>query len=373
MQLDHLSIVNYKNIATADLTFSPKLNGLIGSNGMGKTNVLDAIYYLSFCKSAGGGTDAFTLRHDADFFLLQGNYSDADSSATEITIGLKRGTRKRLRTDGKDVKRLAEHVGRIPLVMLSPGDSLLVSGGSEERRHFMDIVISQYDARYLDALIRYEHSLKQRNALLRAEETPHPEVMDVVEEMMSADADVIYAARRAFIDAFLPIFQSLYARLCPVDDERVDIVYETHGTRGPLAPLLRTGREREHIVGYSLHGPHKDELSLLMNGYPVKRECSQGQTKMFFIAMKLSQFVFLHRHGHRTTPLLLLDDIFDKLDAARVARIIDYVGGEDFGQIFITDTNRDHLDHILSMSEKPYCLFHVENGEITSLHTLSTE
>lgn len=364
MHLNRLSIVNYRNIAQADLAFSPKLNGFIGSNGMGKTNVLDAIYYLSFCKGATSVSDAFNLRHEADFFMLQGHYTTDDGGQTDVTCSLKRGGRKTLKCDGKDYRRLSEHVGRIPLVLLSPADSQLVTGGSEERRHFMDTVISQYDAPYLAALIRYERSLKQRNALLKGDEAPDAAVMDVLEEMMSADAAVIFEARRTFIEAFVPIFKQLYARLCPDEDETVDMTYESHGFRGELRPLLAEWRERERLVGYSLHGVHKDDLALSLGGFPVKREASQGQTKTYFIAMKLAQYVFLHQHGHGSTPLLLLDDIFDKLDAQRVARIVDYVGGSDFGQIFITDTNRDHLDTILASSSAPYALFHVERGEV---------
>lgn len=365
MKLKNISIVNYRNISQADLSFSPKLNGFIGKNGMGKTNVLDAIYYLSFCKGTMSASDAFNLRHDTEFFMIQGEYESDGMGATEVVCSLKRGTRKRVKCDGKDYKRISEHVGKIPLVMLSPADSQLVTGGSEERRRFMDMVISQYDTAYLNAAIRYERTLKQRNALLKAEEEPDRGVMDVLEEMMGADAEVVFNARRNFVEEFSPIFQRLYSRLCPDSREQVTIKYDSHGFRGALQPQLASWRERERLVGYSLHGVHKDELVLELNGYPVKREASQGQTKTFFIAMKLAQYVFLKQHGEKRVPLLLLDDIFDKLDAERVARIVEYVGGEDFGQIFITDTNRSHLDFILAHSNLDYKLFYVENGTVS--------
>lgn len=364
MKLKNISIVNYRNISQADLSFSPKLNGFIGKNGMGKTNVLDAIYYLSFCKGTMSASDAFNLRHDTEFFMIQGEYESDGMGATEVVCSLKRGTRKRVKCDGKDYKRISEHVGKIPLVMLSPADSQLVTGGSEERRRFMDMVISQYDTAYLNAAIRYERTLKQRNALLKAEEEPDRGVMDVLEEMMGADAEVVFNARRNFVEEFSPIFQRLYSRLCPDSREQVTIKYDSNGFRGALQPQLASWRERERLVGYSLHGVHKDELVLELNGYPVKREASQGQTKTFFIAMKLAQYVFLKQHGEKRVPLLLLDDIFDKLDAERVARIVEYVGGEDFGQIFITDTNRSHLDFILAHSNLDYRLFYVENGTV---------
>jgi DNA replication and repair protein recF len=250
-------------------------------------------------------------------------------------------------------------------VMLSPSDEQLVTGGSEERRKFMDSVIAQTSPRYLEALIRYGKTLQQRNALLKQEGPLDEGLFDVLESLMDADAAVIYAARSEFVEAFRPIFSALYARLCNAAAEAVDITYESHADRGPLGPLLREGRVREQIVGHTLHGPHKDNLDLLMNGHSVRREASQGQTKTFFIAMKLAQFLYLKNHGERRTPLLLLDDIFDKLDAGRVSCIVDYVSGEDFGQIFITDTNRDHLDRILAATHRDYRLFVVENGRLT--------
>lgn len=364
MFLKRLHIVNYRNVVQADLGFAPKINAFIGQNGMGKTNILDAIYYLSFCNGAVCRTDNFNLHHDADFFMIQGTYEVEEGADMTVSCSLKRGQRKHVKCDGKDYKRFSEHLGKIPLVMLSPSDSQLVSGGSEERRRFMDTVIAQYDRPYLAAIIRYERTLKQRNALLKAEAEPDAGVLDVLEEMMSADATVIYAARAQFIAQLSPIFSDLYARLCPNESERPAIEYVSHGSRGPLREWLSGWREKERIVGYTLHGPHKDELELTLGGFPMKKEASQGQTKTFFIAMKLAQYVFLHHHGHVDAPLLLLDDIFDKLDADRVARIVDYVSGSDFGQIFITDTNRDHLDEILSSTAGDYRLFRVTDGHV---------
>ena len=366
MQLKHLSIVNYKNIELAELDFSPNINCFIGSNGMGKTNLLDAIFYLSFCKSAFNPVDSSNIRHDADFFMIQGEYSfdELDGGQESVCCGLKRGSRKRVKCNGKDYRRFSEHVGKIPLVMIAPFDSLLVSGGSDERRKFMDTVISQYDALYLNSIIRYEKALKQRNALLKQEIEPDASVMDVLEEMMSVASSCVHECRKAFVEEFVPIFKDIYGRLCNSSSEMVDIGYESHGFRGDLRPMLVMGREKERIVGYTLHGVHKDELQLLFNGFPVKREGSQGQTKTFFIAMKLAQFVFLRRKGERKIPILLLDDIFDKLDAGRVGKIIEYVLAEDFGQIFITDTNREHLDKILAAMKLDYRIFHVKGGAI---------
>ncbi len=364
MILEQLSLLNYKNIEQAQLTLSPNVNCLIGANGQGKTNVLDAIYFLSFGKSATALTDGACVRHDAEFMMLQGKYRSALMEEEEISCGIKRGQRKRMRRNEKEYKRLSEHLGVIPLVMLSPADEQLVSGGSEERRRFMDIVLSQVSPNYLAALIRYNKSLQQRNAMLKQDDEPDAQLFEVLEEMMSMDAAVVYQERQAFVRDFVPIFQSMYARFCNAASEEVDILYDTHASRGDLLPILVRDRAKERIVGYTLHGPHKDNLELLMNGHSVRREASQGQTKTFFIAMKLAQFLYLKSVGEHRTPILLLDDIFDKLDAGRVACIVDYVSGDDFEQIFITDTNREHLDSILAATHREYKLFEVKGGEV---------
>ena len=364
MILEQLSLLNYKNIEQAQLTLSPNVNCLIGANGQGKTNVLDAIYFLSFGKSATALTDGACVRHDAEFMMLQGKYRSALMEEEEISCGIKRGQRKRMRRNEKEYKRLSEHLGVIPLVMLSPADEQLVSGGSEERRRFMDIVLSQVSPNYLAALIRYNKSLQQRNAMLKQDDEPDAQLFEVLEEMMSIDAAVIYQERQAFVRDFVPIFQVMYARFCNAASEEVDILYDTHASRGDLLPILVRDRAKERIVGYTLHGPHKDNLELLMNGHNVRREASQGQTKTFFIAMKLAQFLYLKSVGEHRTPILLLDDIFDKLDAGRVACIVDCVSGDDFEQIFITDTNREHLESILAATHREYKLFEVKGGEV---------
>lgn len=364
MILEQLSLLNYKNIEQAQLTLSPNVNCLIGANGQGKTNVLDAIYFLSFGKSATALTDGACVRHDAEFMMLQGKYRSALMEEEEISCGIKRGQRKRMRRNDKEYKRLSEHLGVIPLVMLSPADEQLVSGGSEERRRFMDIVLSQVSPNYLAALIRYNKSLQQRNTMLKQDDEPDAQLFEVLEEMMSMDAAVIYQERQAFVRDFVPIFRVMYARFCNAASEEVDILYDTHASRGDLLPILVRDRAKERIVGYTLHGPHKDNLELLMNGHNVRREASQGQTKTFFIAMKLAQFLYLKSVGEHRTPILLLDDIFDKLDAGRVACIVDYVSGDDFEQIFITDTNREHLDSILAATHREYKLFEVKGGEV---------
>lgn len=346
------------------MQFSPNVNCFVGANGMGKSNVLDAIYYLSFCRGFASAQDALNVNHDGDFFMLNGEYEQENGAHLRVVCSLKRGCRKRLKTDGKDVKRISEHVGRIPLVMIAPADAALITGGSEERRRFMDVAIMQYSQAYVEALIRYDRSLKQRNALLKEEAEPDAAVMDVLEEMMAVDAKVIYEERKKFVADFLPIFIELHRQLAGEAGEEVGISYVSHGERGDLREILSSWRAKERIVGYTLHGVHKDELELTLHGFGVKREASQGQQKTFFIAMKLAQYLFLKNRGEERVPLLLLDDIFDKLDSGRVERIIRYVSGNDFGQIFITDTRREHLDRILAATSRDYRLFEVADGVV---------
>ena len=368
MILQQLTLLNFKNIQQAELTFSPNVNCFIGNNGMGKTNVLDAIYFLSIGKSSSALADSQCVQHGAEYMMIQGAYLNQNGDTDQISCAMKLGQRKRMRRNDKEYKRLREHLGVVPLVMISPADQLLITGGSEERRKFMDVVISQTSPQYVEALVRYNKSLQQRNALLKSDTSADPGLFEVLEEMMSADAEVIFHERSQMLQGFTPIFSQLYAQLCNTDIEAVDIQFETHGTRGSLLPQLQQSRAKEQIVGYTLHGPHKDNLTLLLNGHNIRQEGSQGQSKTFFIAMKLAQFIYLKQHGAKRTPILLLDDIFDKLDAGRVACIVDYVSSDAFGQIFITDTNRDHLDQILQATDRSYKLFEVSHGNIEEKH-----
>ena len=327
---------------------------------MGKTNVLDAIYYLSFCRSAGNPIDSQVIRHEEPFFMLEGNY-DEDLC---ISVAMKRGTKKHFKRNKKEYKRLSEHIGLIPLVVVAPSDTLLIEGTSEERRRLMDMVISQYDRSYIDALSRYNNAHQQRNTLLKMEdEEPDPLLMQLWEEQMAESGEELYQKRKAFVDELEPIFQDYYQRISG-GQERVGLSYVSHCQRGPLLEVIQRDRMKDRAVGYSLHGVHRDDLEFTLDGHPMRREGSQGQNKTYVIALKLAQFDFLKRTASQTTPLLLLDDIFDKLDAERVEQIVRLVSSDSFGQIFITDTNRDHLDQILRSSALDYRIFHVENGEI---------
>lgn len=363
MILNSLSIVNFKNIQSANVILSPKMNCLLGHNGMGKTNFLDAIHFLAFCKSAHNAIDSQLILHGQDFFMIEGVFENENGDVENVYGAMKRGQKKHFKRNKKEYKRLSEHIGLIPLVFVSPSDSVIIEGGSEERRRLMDMVISQYDKSYITALLNYNKSLQQRNVLLKMEQEPDDELMDILEQQMAEEGERIHAARNAFIKEFIPVFQDIHQRICN-STEQVAVNYVSHCSRGPLLEVIRRDREKDRIMGFSLHGIHRDDLELKLGGYPLKREGSQGQNKSFAIALKLAQFNFLRRTNSRTTPLLLLDDIFDKLDAQRVEQIVRIVGGDDFGQIFITDTNRDHLDKILKHFSFDYRIFSVENGDI---------
>ena len=364
MFLASLSVLNYKNIVQADLAFSPKINCFIGPNGEGKTNLLDAIYYLSFCHSATTPTDAQVVRHGEESMAIHGVYKSDGGEDEVISAGIAPGRRKRFSRNRKPYRRLAEHIGLVPLVMISPQDNVLVTGGGEERRKFMDTVISQYDNIYLDSLIKYNRALQQRNALLRGEEEPDASILGVFEEIMAFEGERIFAKRSDFIERLTPIFRNYYS-LISNDKEEVELAYTSHCMRGPLLEVIQRDRAKDRIMGYSLHGIHRDELEMRLGGYPIRREGSQGQAKSFLVALKFAQFELLKHVGKRTVSLLLLDDLFDKLDAGRVAQIVELVAGDDFGQIFITDTNRDHLDSILAATQGDYRLFKVKNGEVS--------
>lgn len=326
--------------------------------------MLDVVYYLSFCRSALNPVDSQVISHGQDFFVIEGNYLTDDGEPETVYCGMKRGTKKHFKRNKKEYKRLSDHIGLIPLVVVSPSDTMLIEGGSEERRRLMDIVISQYDHSYIEALNRYSKALQQRNSMLKAEAEPDSEIMDIWEERMAADGELIYRKRDEFVRELVPVFQSYYQCISS-NRETVGLDYISHCQRGPLLDVIRRDRHKDRAVGYSLHGVHRDDLEFTLSGHQMKREGSQGQNKTFVIALKLAQFEFLRRTSSRTTPLLLLDDIFDKLDAERVEQIVNLVSGDGFGQIFITDTNRDHLGQILHNSPFDYKMFHVDNGEIT--------
>lgn len=361
MRLNSISILNYKNIHQADLEFPSKINCFVGNNGMGKTNLLDAIYYLSFCKSHSNTIDSQNIEHNSDFFVIQGKYSHQNQEE-DIYCGMKRKQKKQFKRNKKEYERFSDHIGLLPLVLVSPQDDELISAGSDERRKFVDGVISQYDKVYLNALLQYNHALKQRNALLKNDNIADGSLFEIWEDLMVTHGVYIFEKRKMFIEEFIPIFQKIYEFISD-GNENVSLTYRSQLEEDDFRNKLTQNRERDKIVGFSTNGIHKDDLEMLLDQFQIKRVGSQGQNKTYLISLKLAQFDFL-KQIHGFAPLLLLDDIFDKLDAQRVKKIVELVADEHFGQIFISDTNRKHLDEILGEIYKDSTVFEVVDGEI---------
>ena len=388
MILQSLNILNYRNIREASLEFGDKLNCFVGLNGQGKTNVLDAIYLLSFAKSAFTAQDSLNITHGEEMAMIQGVYREAspqpspegkgDFSFT-ISCGLRKGVKKQFRRDKKDYQRLIDHIGLIPLVMISPSDQQLIDEGSDERRRFMDVVISQLDRKYLDCMTKYNALLKQRNALLKqlAEKpTPDPslkggeiaeDLLEVLEWQMVEPAQYIFTKRTEFFEAFEPYFAKTYAQISG-SAEIPQLRYISQLQDRDLREAYVRTRQRDLILGWTSQGVHKDDLEMKLGEWPLKQVGSQGQQRTFVLAMKLAQALYLGESGirnqeSRQKPILLLDDIFDRLDSERVERIVEMVQGDEFGQIFITDTDRQHLTEILKPNANAK-IFHVEGGKV---------
>ena len=363
MEIKNLDIVNYKNISEAQIECCSGFNCFVGNNGAGKTNVLDAIYQLSMCKSYFNLPDVQNIRHGEPFFVLQGNY-ERQGERIEAYCGVKRGQKKVFKKNKKAYDRLSDHIGLLPLVMVSPADTVLIDGGSEERRRFIDGVISQQDKEYLARLIRYNRILVQRNTMLKeyAGRGMDMDMLAVWDEQLAESGMFILKKRRNFVYEMSTVFQHYYDLLAS-GKEQVSLTYATTIKHDDLLASLKESFERDRILTYTTVGIHRDDLGLELGGYPVKKMGSQGQKKSFLVALKFAQFVYLSaRNGIK--PLLLLDDIFDKLDTLRVSRIVGIVSEKTFGQVFITDTNRLHIDEIIKQHASSFKIFVVDEGVI---------
>lgn len=366
MVLQQLSIINYKNLTQVELELSPKINCFIGNNGMGKTNLLDAVHYLSFCRSYTNPVDSQIIRHGEDVCMIQGKYVFPGNVSEEIYCAIRRRQKKQFKRNKKEYERLSDHIGFIPLVMISPADNELISGGSDERRRFIDIAVSQFDKEYMHALIRYNKALQQRNALLKNDaESIDPALIELWEDQMVNDGNLIFEKRKAFVGQLIPIFDFFYKQISR-SNESVSLEYVSQLQNADFARQLRTGRQRDIAIGHTTTGIHRDELEMLLDGFPIKKVGSQGQNKTYFVSLKLAQFRFLRETG-RVVPILLLDDIFDRLDALRVEEIVKLVSGDEFGQIFISDTNRESLDKVLQSTNNNHHIYTVKDGEISRI------
>jgi DNA replication and repair protein RecF len=364
MHIEDISIVNFKNIDEVQVGFSPKLNCFIGKNGAGKTNLLDAVYYLSFCKSFFNSVDQLNIHHNESFFMLNGNYKRLDSDET-ISVGLKKGQKKQFKRNSKVYKKLVEHIGLLPLVMITPSDVDLILGGSDERRKFMDGVISQYNQNYLNDLLKYNRALLQRNNLLKqfaADRFFDAELLAVWDMQLVEYGNRIHQQRIKFVEKLIPVFQRYYS-LISQDNEKVKLVHQSGLYEKSFEESLKDSQQKDRAVQYTTQGIHKDDLVYYIGDYPIKKLGSQGQKKTYLVALKLAQFDFV-KEISGLKPILLLDDVFDKLDQFRVEQIVKIVSGEQFGQIFLTDTNREHLDSIILKMEADFRIFNVDEGKV---------
>lgn len=362
MHIDTISIVNFKNIRETEIKFSPKLNCFIGNNGAGKTNMLDAVYYLSFCKSFFNSVDQLNINHEESFFMLSGNYKRLDSNEV-ISCGLQKGLKKQFKRNSKVYKKLINHIGLLPLVMITPSDVNLILGGSDERRKFMDGVISQYNQNYLDDLLKYNRALLQRNNLLKhfaAERKFDNELLDVWDNQLIEYGYRIHQQRTVFVEKLIPVFQYYYSFISN-DNEKVELVHQSDLYSDSFENILKHSVQIDRKAQFTTVGIHKDDLILNIGEYPIKKLGSQGQKKTYLVALKLAQFDFI-KEISGIKPILLLDDIFDKLDQQRVEQIVKVVSGKQFGQIFFTDTNREHFDTVIKKMDADFRIFNVKSG-----------
>lgn len=385
MQLERLSIINYRNIESAELELSPGISCMVGPNGAGKTNILDTIYYLSFCKSLTGLPDSLNIRHNEPFFVIQGTYNlstapqtDGNATANEDTVptpqardeiycGVKRGQKKQFKRNKKEYQRLTDHIGLLPLVLMSPADEDLINESAEARRRYADSVISQSDHPYMEALMAYNRLITQRNTLLKhMADQPNADLtlLEVFDQQLAHYGTRISQRRRAFVEWLRPVVTELYGLISGMETsgaEGVTMTYVTGLDRYDLYDGLRDSRQRDLALGYTSRGIHKDDIDFSMGGYPLKKVGSQGQRKSFVIALKLAQYRYL-TETLGTRPILLLDDVFDKLDATRGDNLIGLVASGNFDQIVITDTDMARLQRVLDKADKAFSIFTVQNG-----------
>jgi DNA replication and repair protein RecF len=357
MFLQSLSLLNYKNFESESFTFDPKINCFVGNNGVGKTNVLDSIYHLSFGKSYFNPITSQNIKHGEDFFVVEGSYQK-DARDEKVVISAKRGQKKMIKRNGKLYERFSEHIGFLPLVIISPADRDLIIEGSETRRKFIDGVISQGDSGYLDTLIKYNRVLAQRNSLLKyfaANNTYNQDTLSIYDEQLANFGTVIYKKRTAFLEKFMPIFLKRYKSISN-GNESVRLVYNSQLQGNDLAHLLKEHLTKDKMTQYSNYGIHKDDLHFEIDEHPIKKFGSQGQQKSYLIALKLAQFDFI-KVKSKITPILLLDDIFDKLDEQRVEQLIALVDDENFGQLFISDTHAYRTEEVVKKIHQTYKMF----------------
>ncbi|MCX7550022.1 DNA replication/repair protein RecF [Xanthomarina sp. F2636L] len=357
MILKSLSLLNYKNFESQSFEFNHKINCFVGNNGVGKTNVLDAIYHLSFGKSYFNPIASQNIRHDESFFVINGDYEKADKKE-KIVVSLKKGQKKIIKRNSKNYDRFSDHIGFLPLVIISPADRDLITEGSTTRRKFIDSVISQSDKTYLNTLINYNKILVQRNSLLKyfaLNNTFNADTLNIYNKQLNDYGHVVFEKRQAFLKTFIPIFKERYNAISN-GNEDVSLIYNSDLNQGQLEILLKNSINKDKALQYTSVGIHKDDLVFEIENHPIKKFGSQGQQKSFLIALKLAQFDFIKAQSGEN-PILLLDDIFDKLDENRVSQILKLVDNENFGQIFISDTHAERTEKAVKQVHQAYEIF----------------
>lgn len=364
MILEKLSLINFKNYDETQIEFCKKFNCFVGNNGMGKTNLLDAIHYISFCKSFFNSIDTQNIKYDLPFFAIQA-WINKNGETHEIFCGVKRGHKKQFKHNKKEYDRLSEHIGLYPLVMISPSDIELIWDGSEVRRKFMDSIISQYDKVYLEKLISYNHVLQQRNALLKQfheNRSFDSASLEIWDEQLIIHGQEIIKTRTHFLEEFIPLFTKNY-QFISGSNEHVSLDYESSIKDLSYKTVLLAALGRDRAVHYTTVGPHRDDLDFKLMNNNLKKFASQGQQKSYLLALKLAQFEFI-KEKKNTKPLLLLDDIYDKLDEVRFRKLIKLVSGDEFGQVFITDTHPERIEELFKKSNSEQTIFIVNDGTI---------
>ncbi|MDR1739941.1 MAG: DNA replication/repair protein RecF [Bacteroidales bacterium] len=360
MYLKSIYLYNFKNFHEAELAFCEGVNCFIGHNGAGKTNLLDAIHYLSFTKSYFGSFDLQNILHGEDSFSVTGRYSIAESEVPVQCIQ-KRGDKKIMRIDGKAYDRMSLHIGKIPLIMIAPQDAELIIGGSDLRRRFIDQVLSQSDRDYLECLLAYNRALTQRNAALKQENADNS-LIEIFDAELISNGKKIFEEREKFIKKFLPVFEKYYEKMS-AGLEKVSIIYNSQLHENSFEDILLKNADRDKFLQYTTGGIHKDDLEFLMNGYPVRKIGSQGQQKSFLLALRFAEWEIMSS-SMNLKPLLLLDDIFDRLDSERSKNLMSIINEFPFGQVFISDTDKNRMENFLSGKHR---VFFVENGTIVNV------
>jgi DNA replication and repair protein RecF len=367
MYLRKLALTNFKNYDNTELEFSPKINCFVGNNGVGKTNILDAIHYLSLTKSFFNNIDSISIRHGEDYFIINGTFV-RNGEEDQIYCAFQKQKQKVLKKNSKEYQKLSEHIGKFPVVMISPADSALISEGSEERRRFLNKIISQYNNEYLDSVLKYAKALQHRNRLLKDFKSTgkfEHDALLIWDSQLVKYGTYVYQERDNLVNELIPVFQEHYSMISS-DKEKVRLSYRSHLSEGNFSEALVNSVSKDRFLEYTTIGIHKDDLMLEMDQHSVKSLGSQGQQKSYLVALKLAKFDYIRRKSG-ISPILLLDDIFDKFDAERVEQIIRLVGNHRFGQIFITDTHQSRLHEILSSHNTDYKLFMISNNSVDEI------